>query len=1046
MWVRDERRRELSEAGRAGDPGGGLVEVHHWDPKPGNAPSSMRGAVLTQDMERWCGAFEGSLQVDQGPRGVDEQREGGSETRGGRRRRIEGIEGRSRKERSGGKGEKEGQRKEEEEEGLQFRREGKEKREEREKEGKREEKGEDEAKERAGSPLRQYRARSGSRFPGESSEKRKKIGKTKEEEEEKQLRRGGRELLGGELQQGRKRQPGDEEDRRRRALRRTDNGEEDGPTISGVVGSSLVHGGSRNPDDSPRNAMVRDSRRDTAIGSTVLSSLHFPEDARANGQGVQHLVLCPGLGNPGEGKRDDGCAGAEVEVPGLDQSGDPLLHFAKDGTAAGGSLPSCQSGRNTRSCENASGRAEGGPGRTEKSSLVGQSAKATRRRKREEQRRKREERQRQRRQRKRQQQRRSGGEEELREAEDETLEDTPKLGDGSKGNAPVAGDERKEGIEDFVDDRYESAVSSAGGAAGLTIRTGAKRAWVSLRENIMKITSRFRTNSFSLLQVGPMLLQCMKSCCKSLSMANGETNPNFQDYYTLAGTEQCDPTRAEWECSVLLALGHLSGEDFSRRGGLFTESEMRKSVRVQLERFDIWNMTCEAKSFEQFFQHKSIDYVGEEVKLAQDVVWEAVANSFPKEVGRLQLEDFCNLGTKEFVLDFDKYLLPEELQECMRPPRVMVDESEWLKVAGGLLQAGICEVIPLRDVYSVRGSPVLNGMFAVGKGEYTNNLETQRLIMNLTPVNALVRELKGDVCTLPMLSNMGLLVLGANEQCLVSSEDIRCFFYLFRTPKCWHRYMAFNKLLDDSLKPQKWKGIPCVLTSVVLPMGFTASVGIAQHVHRRVINEAYSQMKSPVGGEGEIRRDQAFPQTHDRYRIYLDNYDQLEIFDQRMAEVVKGTVSDRVGAVRQAYERLGLPRHPKKSVSRQLRAEVQGSLLMGDMGVAVPKPQKIMQYLGMALLILQRGECKLKELQVVCGGLVYFTSFRKPLLCGLNEVWKAMEEMKKFPPVINHPLSDKVVSELVRFLCLLPLAQISMRVPTQGMVTCREVASATAEI
>ena len=64
--------------------------------------------------------------------------------------------------------------------------------------------------------------------------------------------------------------------------------------------------------------------------------------------------------------------------------------------------------------------------------------------------------------------------------------------------------------------------------------------------------------------------------------------------------------------------------------------------------------------------------------------------------------------------------------------------------------------------------------------------------MNLTPVNDLCRPLESDVGTLPSWACMSPLLLGDNEQVVVSSEDIRCFFYIFQVPLPWRRYLGFN--------------------------------------------------------------------------------------------------------------------------------------------------------------------------------------------------------------------------------------------------------------
>ena len=77
----------------------------------------------------------------------------------------------------------------------------------------------------------------------------------------------------------------------------------------------------------------------------------------------------------------------------------------------------------------------------------------------------------------------------------------------------------------------------------------------------------------------------------------------------------------------------------------------------------------------------------------------------------------------------------------------MIEEDHWPEVCKGLISKGVCEVFPNEALCKVGGKPLLNGMFAVGKGEFKDGLETQRLIMNLIPVHHLCRPLEGDVGT-----------------------------------------------------------------------------------------------------------------------------------------------------------------------------------------------------------------------------------------------------------------------------------------------------------
>lgn len=57
------------------------------------------------------------------------------------------------------------------------------------------------------------------------------------------------------------------------------------------------------------------------------------------------------------------------------------------------------------------------------------------------------------------------------------------------------------------------------------------------------------------------------------------------------------------------------------------------------DRFDVWGQEMDTVDFEQFLSKRGVGYDGEEVKLAQ-IVWDAVRNSLPDQVGQLPLLDF----------------------------------------------------------------------------------------------------------------------------------------------------------------------------------------------------------------------------------------------------------------------------------------------------------------------------------------------------------------------------------------------------------------------
>ena len=211
----------------------------------------------------------------------------------------------------------------------------------------------------------------------------------------------------------------------------------------------------------------------------------------------------------------------------------------------------------------------------------------------------------------------------------------------------------------------------------------------------------------------------------------------------------------------------------------------------------------------------------------------------------------------------------------------MIPDECWEEVARGLLARGICGRMKLEDALHVKGQPVLGGLFGVPKGEETaSGVEILRLIMDLRPINECILSLNGDLCTLPVLSQMFQFELQPHEGLVISSEDIRAMFYIIGLPESWKSFLGFGKRLPSKLIPQGESG-DWVLYSKVLPMGFINSVSIAQHLHRRIVARA---LDGQISASQEIRRDAELPKSQHYFRVYLDNFDELSVRSKEVLE------------------------------------------------------------------------------------------------------------------------------------------------------------------
>ena len=467
---------------------------------------------------------------------------------------------------------------------------------------------------------------------------------------------------------------------------------------------------------------------------------------------------------------------------------------------------------------------------------------------------------------------------------------------------------------------------------------------------------------------------------------------------------------------------------------LFQLSEEAQRFVSKTEKF-------ERLSWQDFLRVRSVDYKGDEVKTAQRTSWAHVAPALPEEVGTVDLEQVVSGGCLHYVRNFTQYLVPEESQVFTKAPKVMIADDEWDCMCEGLMQRGICGAIAESKVHHVQGRPLLNGMFGVLKEETAQGREVHRLIMNLVPLNKLCKGIEGDVSTLPAWPSMSSFFIQPTETLLVSSEDVRCFFYLFRVRREWQPFLAFAKPLPARLCPHNRERF--YLTSLVLPMGFCNSVALAQHIHRQVVSSALEEARKEGlqhGWEAELRRDRPLSSANPTYRIYLDNFDQLEKVDSALAERIKGTPAPLVDSLRSVYTDMAIPRHPKKAVERQSSAEVQGALVDGTEGTARPRPEKVMRYVQLTLLLLESGRCSQKQMQIVAGGLVYMAMFRRALLGALNAIWEFIQSFDGLGPHFR-PLPQPVRREIARFCLLAPLARMDFRLPFSPTVTASDAST-----
>ena len=415
-----------------------------------------------------------------------------------------------------------------------------------------------------------------------------------------------------------------------------------------------------------------------------------------------------------------------------------------------------------------------------------------------------------------------------------------------------------------------------------------------------------------------------------------------------------------------------------------------------------------------------ISYQGEVVAKAEPLELDRVVASLPPEGfgGMVNILDVCEGEVLEALRDPASCILAEEVLPLDWPkPKVRVATGEWEKLARSLYDRGI--LVPTEEVLTVDGMEVTNGLFGVEKvgKDLPDGRTAQRLIMDLRASNAVLRVIGGDIKTLTGASTFTSVVLEPGKEISISGDDLVSSFYLFKLPKEWVPYLAFEREVS-------WRALgvdrngSTRLGSAVLPMGFSSSVGIMQHIHRRLA------LWDPRAGAGlmkglEIRKDQEWPSLEGDtplWCLYLDDSTFLRKVENAREESLRGKPKAEQENMRRAYQFWGIPYNTKKAVEEVDGAERLGAFLDGKTGRIGVTVRRALETMSLGLWVLSQGQVTRKSLQVFAGKEVHSLQFRRPLFATYDELWRIISGPDESPY-----MTARACVEIVTSLCLVPL-------------------------
>lgn len=435
---------------------------------------------------------------------------------------------------------------------------------------------------------------------------------------------------------------------------------------------------------------------------------------------------------------------------------------------------------------------------------------------------------------------------------------------------------------------------------------------------------------------------------------------------------------------------------------------------------------------------RKVNYCGEEVSQPIPVTAEQIEKGLPPEGhgGSVDVMDFLVGRTKFLMANPDECVLPvSEWSSVRRQAKVHVKKGEEINIFELLRKRGVIRWVPASTAFLTPDGPLLNGLFGVIKpGKFTSqNLPVLRVIMNLIPANSILSVISGDIGALPSPVAWMPLVIDEGTEIFMSQADMSSAFYLFGVPQGWQKFMVFN-FSTDGVNIGLEAGVQFRPACIVLPMGWSSSVGVMQQISRQVL------LRKGLSPALELRKGKPLPPWFAQamrtsssetawWQIYLDNFMSAELEMPGTSGLNIRLQKDAV----EAWQSTGILTADDKQVLSSPEVVELGVRLDGPNGLLGAAPERILKTMWASVHFLLKPRWEKKLAQIILGRWIFILQFRRAAMGVLSRSWETIET-----PWPALALVKRVEKEVLTLMCLAPLLQTDLRSSYDPTVSCSD--------
>ena len=514
--------------------------------------------------------------------------------------------------------------------------------------------------------------------------------------------------------------------------------------------------------------------------------------------------------------------------------------------------------------------------------------------------------------------------------------------------------------------------------------------------------------------------------------------------------DQASSQKLSWLVVTMASLNLLYVGPSAEKVALGTLNEVQKACLSALGQdigllFKDVSGALPVVDWDSTMKATAVSYTGEEVYPAELLSLERLAPALPSAAqgGAINVLEVVDPSLRHLLEDPRRLLRNREERGEMpdHPPRVWASHADWIEIGKLLIERNLAGFVPRADVACVDGIVPLCGAFGVGKDGNPRGVGNQRLVINMPFTNRLLKDLEGDMAQLPQTNTWHIIMLDSSEVLLISSEDLKCAFYLFRLPEAWMPFLCFTPVVRrGDLGVDGPSADEGHLALKVVPMGATFATGVIQHVHRRLGRQAGLEARR------ELRRDRPALQSpqvrHGCHEVahedqpmqhlweaYLDNMDLFEVASVKDLRRWLHSTSGDHQAMRDEYRCLDVPTSDGKSLQRVQDGKILGSMLVEGVRVR-PPADAIRKLVNLTLATIGRPRVTKRWMQVLAGRWVRCMQHEVSSMCTFDDLWR---DLVQWPRAQRVP--HRVAQELVMAIALLPRMYGDLRLPVSPLVT-----------